>query len=197
MENLLDLCLIITNSKLYYYKPNSGTEDDGDNAIEYSIKSSVSFDYKASITGKLEDDDVEKDVETAIPLKYLRNFWRNLDMLLINCEISLTLSWYRKCVLTIKAWRLARGDPPVLAINNPRDTFFAITDCKLYVPVVTLSSEEDKELLNQLKSGFERTIKWKKYMSQMSGIRTSFSNYYVPNVEIKGYNVIIDGNIFF
>ena len=60
--------------------------------INYSIKYSKSFNYKTSITGELEGNDVEKDVEIAIPLKYLSNFWRNVDMPLINCEISLTLS---------------------------------------------------------------------------------------------------------
>ena len=97
----------------------------------------------------------------------------------------------------------------------------------MYVPVVTLSTEEDNELLNKLKLGFKRTIKWNKYMSQMSNQtannnlnyiidrtfsnvsrlfvlsfeneedRTSFPNYYVPKVEIKDYNIIIDGKPFF
>ena len=163
-----------TRSLFNYYRdePNSGTEGDGDNAIKYSIKDSKSFDYKTSITGELEGDNTEKEVEIAIiPLKYLGNFWRNLNMPLINCETSLTLSWYKKCVLTSHATRNepnAQPNPPILAINNPINAVFKITDCKLYVPVVTLSAEEDNKLLHQLKSGFKRTIKWSKYMSQMS-----------------------------
>ena len=146
-----------------YYRdePNSGTEGDGDNTTKYSIKSSKSFDYKTSITGELEGNNIEKDVEIAIPLKYLGNFGRNLDMPLINCEISLTLPWYKKCVLTSHAKRSAPNpqlNPPVVVINNPRNAFFKITDCKLYVPVVTLSAEEDNKLLDQLKSGFKRTV---------------------------------------
>ena len=91
-----------TGSLFNYYRdePSSGTEGDVDNTINYSIKDSKSFDHKTSITGELEGNNTEKDVEIAIPLKYSGNFWRNLGMLLINCEISLTLSWYKKCVLT-------------------------------------------------------------------------------------------------
>ena len=150
-------------------------------------------------------------------------------MPLINCEISLTLSWFKKCVLTSKATREANPDanPAIVGVNNPRNAVFEITDCKIYVLVVTLSSKKDNKLLDQLKSGFKRTIKWNKYMPQMSNQtinnnlnylidptfsnvsrlfvlsfeneedRTSFSNYYVPKVEIKDYNVIIDGKPFF
>ena len=159
-----------TGSLFNYYRdePNSGAEGNGANTINYSIKDSKSFDYKTSITGELESNNVEKDAEITIPLKYLSNFWRNLDMPLINCEISLTLSWYEKCILTSKAIRTASADSVVSAINNPTNAVFKKTDCKLYVPAVTLSSEEDNELVNQLKLGSKRTLKWNKYMSQMS-----------------------------
>ena len=100
-------------------------------------------------------------------------------------------------------------------------------DCKLYVPVVTLSAEIDNKLLEQLKTGFKRTIKWNKYRSEMSNQtknknlnclidptysnvnrllvltfenkddRTSFSKYYLPKVEVKDFNVLIDGERFF
>ena len=123
--------------------------------IVISIKDSKSFNYKTSITGELEGNNVEKESEIAIPLKYLSNFWRTLDMPLINCKISLTLSWYENFVLTSKAKRNA----PVPVINNPINAFFKITDCKWYVLVVTLSAEEDNELLNKLKKGFKRTTK--------------------------------------
>ena len=92
-------------------------------------------------------------------------------MPLINCETFLTLSWYKKCVLTSHATRNEpnpQPNPPIIAINNPINSGFKITDCKLYVPAVTLSAEEDNKLLHQLKSGFKRTIKWNKYMSEMS-----------------------------
>ena len=88
-------------------------------------------------------------------------------MLLINCEVSFTLTWSENCVLTdITTQTAARGDNPArLAINAPRYTTFKIADTKLYVPVVTLSTKDDNNFLEQLKSGFKRTINWSKCRS--------------------------------
>ena len=84
-------------------------------------------------------------------------------MPLINCEINLILTWSENCVLTNKATRDAvpaqGGNPAVAAVDNPTNATFKITDTKLYVPVVTLSTENDKRLLEQLRTGFKRTIK--------------------------------------
>ena len=164
-----------------------------------------------------------------MPLKYLSNFWRTVDIPLINCEVSLTLTWFENCVIKSKATREADldADPAVAGINNPTNATFKVTDCKLYVPVVTLSAENDNKHLEQLKTGFKRTIKWNKYRSEISNQtknnnlnylidptftnvdrlfvlsflndndRTSFSKYYVPTVEIKDFNVLIDGKPFF
>ena len=153
-----------------YYRdePSEITIGAGNNTINISIKNSKSFDYKTEITGNLDaGEDEKEDVEIAIPLQYLANFWRSLDIPLINCEITLILSWYKECVLVGRAFR---GPPAAAAnfINSPTDAKSEITDCKLYVPVVTLSAENDNKLLEQLKSGFRITIKWNKYMSQMS-----------------------------
>ena len=219
-----------TSGSLFNYYRDDPSEliiGDGDNAINISIRNSKSFDYKTEITGSLDaGEDEKEDVTIAIPLKYLGNFWRSLDIPLINCEITLILSRYKECVLVGRAFR---GPPAAAAnrINSPTSAKFEITDCKLYVPVVTLSAENDNELLKQLKSGFRITIKWNKYMSQRSNqnknnnlnylIDPTFSNvnrlfvlsfkneddrtscykYYTPSVEIKDYNVLIDGNAFF
>ena len=78
-----------------------------------------------------------------VPLKYLGNFWGTLGMPLIYCEINLILTWSDKCILS----------------NDAKATTFAITDTKVYVPVVTLSTQDNAKLLQQLKSGFIRTIK--------------------------------------
>ena len=85
-------------------------------------------------------------------------------MPLINCEINLILTWSENCVLTSKATRDTDpdADPTVAAIDNPTKATFQITDTKLYVPVVTLSTENDKKLLEQLTTGFKRTIKLNK-----------------------------------
>ena len=86
-----------------------------------------------------------------MPLKYLSNFCRTLNIPLINYEISLILTWSENCVITSKATTEADPDPnpAVAGINNPTNAVFKITDCKLYVPVVTLSAENDNKLLQQ------------------------------------------------
>ena len=167
-----------------------------------------------------------------MPLKYLSNFWRILNIPLINCEVELILTWFKNCVLIDKLTRDAdyNANPIVYEIDNPENAIFQITDTKLYVPVVTLSKENDIKLLEQLKTGFKRTIKWSKYRSQLTiqpqnnnlnylidptlitvnrlfvlsfainaerDNKDSFSDYYVRNVKIKGFNVLIDGKSFF
>ena len=88
------------------------------------LEDSKSFKSKIKITGKTPNDGNEKDVEIMVPLKYLSNFWRTLGMPLINCEVNLIFTWSSTCVITD---------------SNGAGTF-AITDTKLYVPVVTLST---------------------------------------------------------
>ena len=89
-----------------------------------------------------------------VPLKYLSNFWKALEMWLINCEINLILTWSANCFII---------DAPV---NNQVPTF-TLTDAKLFVPAVTLSTQYQAKLLQQLKSGFKRTINWNKYQSKI------------------------------
>ena len=119
----------------YYRDEQSEAEIANDNgAINISIRNSKSFDYKTEITGSLDAGEDEKEYVTiAIPLKYLGNFWRSLDVPLINCEITLILSWYKECLLVDRAFR---GPPAAAAnrINSPTDAKFEITDCKFYVP---------------------------------------------------------------
>ena len=101
---------------------------------------SSSFKYKSSfITDR-------NGVKIAVPLKYLSNFWRLLEMLLINCKVELSLSWNPNCVLSTLVENLA----------------FTITDAKLYVPIVILSSENNAKLLKLLSEGFKRPVYWNK-----------------------------------
>ena len=157
-----------TSGSLFNYyrdEPNEAEIAHDNGAINISIRNSKSFDHETEITGSFDTGEDEKeDVTITIPLKYLGKFWRSLDIPLINCEITLILSWYKECVLVGRAFR---GPPAAAAnrINSPTSAKFEITDCKLYVPVVTLSAENDNKLLEQLKSGFRRSIKWNKYMS--------------------------------
>ena len=120
---------------------------------------SESFKYKTSITGNTYNVDLTigdggnpipnpdydankagtKETEVVIPLKHLNNFWRSLDILLINCEVELILTWSKNCALADMTVRAAgnNNDPP--AIVAPTGLEFQITDTKLYIPVVTLS----------------------------------------------------------
>ena len=119
---------------------------------------SESFKYKTSITGKTpENNDSLTNAKLVIPLKYFSNFWRSLNIPLINCEVELTLTWSKNCVLADMTTKDAQGNNP--AIVAPSDAKFKIKDTKLYVPVVTLSKQNDTKLLEQLKSGFKRTMK--------------------------------------
>ena len=176
-----------------------------------NLADSESFKSKIKITGSTPNNDNEKDVEIMVPLKYLSNFWRTLEMPLINCEVNLILTWPSTCFIT----------------NSTVAGRFAITDTRLYVPVVTLSAQENTKLLQQLKLGFKSVINWNKYLSQpellaqnpnlnhlvepsFQGVnrffvlafendaqRTLYSGYYLPNVEIKDYNIMISGeNVF-
>ena len=165
------------------------------------------------MTGQTGDNGI-KNVEIIVPLKYLSNFWRTLEMPLINCEINLLLTWSASCVIasTDVANQIAA---------------FAITDTKLYVPVVTLLTRDNAKLSEQLNSGFKIVINWNKYLPKpellaqnpnlnhlveptFQGVnrlfvlafendaqRTSSKGYYLPNVEIKNYNVMINGENFF
>ena len=176
-----------------------------------NLANSESFKSKVKITGNTPAGGNTKDVKIIVPLKYLSNFWRTLEMPLINCEVNLILTWSKDCVIT----------------NSTGAGKFKITETKLYVPVVTLSTQDNAKLLQQLKSGFRRTINWNKYQSDpkayaqnrylnhlvnpsFQGVnrlfvlsfenendRTSHSTYYLPKVEIKDYNVMIDGKNFF
>ena len=133
---------------------------------------SESFKYKTSIQGNTynvgageEGYDANKvgknETEVVIPLKHLSNFWKSLNIPQINYEVELILTWSKNCVLTDTTRRYAQSNNP--AIVPPAEITFEITDTKLYVPVVTLSKENDTKLSEQLKTGFKRTIKWNKY----------------------------------
>ena len=160
-----------TGSLWNYYRdePNSDTDD---NEIMHSILNSKSFDYKANFmkNGVTHNNLTKNDVKVVVPLKHLSNFWKSLNIPLIKFEVELILTWFKNCVLIDKLTREADydADPDVYEIHNPENAIFEIKDTKLFVPVVTLSKENDVKLLEQLKSGFKRTIKWNIYRSQMT-----------------------------
>ena len=101
------------------------------------------------------------DMEIVVPLKYLSNFWRSLEMPLINTEVNLILSWSKNCILT----------------PNAGVTTFAITDSRLYVSEVGLSSDDNQKLLQQLKSGFKRSVFWNEYLSKSEDVIAANANH--------------------
>ena len=173
------------------------------------------------------DNGVFKDVKIAVPLKYLSNFWRSLEMPLINCKIHLELNWTKDCVMSTIA-----------------DTTFKITNTKLYVPIVTLSSKDNVKLVKLLEEGFKRPVYWNEYQTKIETrnldnknlarfpldasfqgvrrlfvlafnnttvtvpnkpinnannrvLRNSHTKYFPPRVNITNYNVLIDGRNFY
>ena len=105
-----------------------------------------SFKHKASLIGNTEANETKNGVKIAVLLKYLSNFWRSLEMPLINCKVELSLKWYERYLLT-----------------SANTATFTITDAKLYVPIVTLSIEDNSKLTKLLNEGFKRPIYWNEY----------------------------------
>ena len=225
-----------TIGSLYnYYRDELSNDADDNNFHNINVVNSNTFKYKNKITSNtynvnagVQGYDVNKngtqEVELAIPLKYLGNFWRALNIPLISCEVSLELKWDKNCIITSLEQRDIGGGN---RDNAPTGATLAINDCKLYVPAVTLSKDDDFKLLTNLKLGFKREIIWNKYRSQMTteainnnlnilidptftnvnrvfvlayqnaDDRQSFSQFYLPRVMVKDCNVIIDELSFF
>ena len=181
----------------------------------------------ASAEGYIANKNGTQKIELAIPLKYLGKFWRALNIPLISCEVSLELKWNKNCVITSLERRQVDAGPPIVRDNAPTGSTLAIDKYKLYIPVVTLSKDDEIKLLTNLISEFKREIIWNKYRSQVSreainnnlntlidptftnvnrlfvlayrtaDHRQSFSRFYLPNVMAKDYNVIINKLAFF
>ena len=168
-----------TIGSLYnYYRDELSDDNNPNNFPNTNVVNSNAFKYKNKITGNTyniaegaDGHDANRvgkqDVELAIPLKYLGNFWRALNIPLISCEVFLELRWNKYCVITSLEQRQVDAGPPAVNGTTTGATL-AINDCKLYVPVVTLSKDDEIKLLTNLKSGFKREIIWNKYRSQMT-----------------------------
>ena len=241
MHNLLEYSKNYRKTKgsLYnYYRDELSDDNNPNNLPNKNVVNSTAFEYKNKITGNTynvaegaaghnSNRVGKKDVELAIPLKYLGNFWRALNITLFSCEVFLELKWNKNCVITSLEQRQVDAVPPVVN-GTTTSAMLAINDFKLYVPVVTLSKDDEIKLLTNSKSGFTREIIWNKYRSQMTteatnnnsnilidptftnvnrlfvlgygqdnNDRQSFSRFCLPNVMVKDYNVIIDKLAFF
>ena len=166
-------------------------------------KNTPSFKYKSSfITDR-------NGVKIAVPLKDLSNFWRSLEMPLINCKVELSLKWYENCILS----------------SAGTAATFAITDAKLYVQIVTLKTKDNAKLSKLLNKGFKSSIYWNKHKiifkdynneyireridASFQGFsrlfvlayahgnnvtnKDSYRKYFLARLRIENYNIEIDG----
>ena len=195
----------VTTGSLYQFKrdgpPANNTNVNADNSKYKSI-------------------DGVNNVKLVVPLKYISNFFRSLEMPLVNCKVDLELTWIKDCVIS--------------SANAAANTVvsFEITDTKLYVPIVTLSTRDNSNLTKQLNEGFKRTVHWNEYKAvpdagataaadpytrtldaSFQGVnrlfvlgfdrgdndpkRDRYRRYYLPRVDITKYNVLIDGRNFY
>ena len=205
-----------SSATLYQYKRDEPPEANAINDL--TADHSSSFKYKVSLLGNpvLDGNIAKRRVKVVVPLKYLSNFFRSLEMLLVNCKIKLNLTWKKECVLSTDA----------------RNAVFIINDTRMYVPVVTLSKEGNKDFIEQQNKGFQRSIYWNEYKTKeinenadanvfkyinldpsFQGVNRLFvlaynrangqptrngqQKYYLPRIDLEKYNVIIDGRNFY
>ena len=139
-----------TSGSLWHYYRDEPFLYNGPTAdFPANNNNSTPFKFKTNIVSRTGNDGT-KNVKIRVPLEYLSNFCRTLEIPWINCEINLILTWCNRCFII---------DNP---IDNQEPTF-TVTDTNLSVPVVTLSTQDNAKLLEQLNSGFKRTINWNKY----------------------------------
>ena len=131
-----------TSGSLWHFKRDEITN----NADVTNDDNAPSFKHKASLIGDTGNNGRKHGIKIAVPLKYLSNFWRSLEMPLINCKVELSLKWCERCLLTAAT-----------------TTTFRTTDAKCYVPIVTLSIEDNSKLTKLLNEEFKRPIYWNKY----------------------------------
>ena len=205
-----------SSATLYQYKRDEPPEA---NAIDdLTVDNSNSFKYKVSLLGNpvVADNIAKRSVKVVVPLKYLSNFFRSLEMPLINYKIKLNLTWKKECVLSTDAC----------------NAVFIINDTKMYVPVVTLPKEDNKDFIEQQNKEFQRSIYWNEYKPKeinenadanvfkyinldpsFQGVNRLFvtaynrvdgqpnrddqRKYYLPRIDLNKYNIIIDGRNFY
>ena len=131
-----------TSGSLWQFKRD---EIVGNNDL--TVDNLSSFKYKSNIIGSLSLAGTKNNVKVVVPLRYLSNLWRSLEIPLINCKIELSLSWYENCILS----------------SARNKATFTITDAKLYVPIVTLSMTDNEKLSKLLSEAFKRPVYWNKY----------------------------------
>ena len=181
MYNLLEYSdnYSMTSGSLWiYYRDdmNDCADENVNNRINNNKTiTSKSFEFKTKLKGSTPDDNNILDAEVVVPLNYLSNFWRSLDLPLINCETEVDLPWSKECI--ISEISLIPGVPPNPDANPPvqevpaiqkTSATFQINNAILYIPVVTLSINYNINFLENIKQGFKRTISWNKYRYEIT-----------------------------
>ena len=190
--------------------------DEIEKDADLTLNNASSFKYKANLIGDAVTDGANRkkeNVKIAVPLKYLNNFWRSLEMPLINCKIEFSLKWYEECTLS----------------SAGTAATFKITDAKLYVPIVTLRIDDNTKLSKLLNEGFKRSVYWNKYKvifrnynneyireiidASFQGVNNllvlpyacgdnitnenSYRRYFLARIKITNCNIEIDGRNFY
>ena len=205
-----------SSATLCQYKRDEPPEANAINDL--TTDTSSSFKHKVDLLGNsvLDGNIAKKSVKVIVPLKYLSNFFRSLELPLIIRKIKLNLTWKKECVLSTDAG----------------DAVFTINDTKMCVPFVTLSKEDNKDFTEQKNKGFQRPIDWNEYKTKeinenadvnvftyvnldpcFQGVNKLFvmaynrangqptrngqQKYYLPRIDLEKYNVIIDGRNFY
>ena len=205
-----------SSATLYQYKRDESPE--GDAIADLTADNSKSFKYKVSLLGNpvVANNIAKRSVKVVVPLIYLSNFFRSLEMPFVNCKIKLNLTWEKECVLS----------------TGGGDAVFIINDTKLYAPFVTLSKEDNKDFIEQKNKKFQRSIYWNEYKTKEINedadanvfkyinldpsfrganrlfvmaynrangqpTRNGRRKYYLPRIDLEKYNVIIDGRNFY
>ena len=226
MYNLIEYSDNYQDSSATLYQDERDEPPEADAIANLTADHSSYFKYKIELLGNITEVTGDAagvrrlNVKVVVPLKYLRNFFRSLEMPLINCKIKLKLTWKKECVLS----------------TNAGNAVFIINDTKLYVPVVTLSKEDNKDFIEQQNKGFQRSIYWNEYKTKeinaivdnnnpansvryinldpcLEGVNRLFvmaynrvdnqptrngqRKYYLPRIDLNKYNVIIDGRNFY
>ena len=209
-----------SSATLYQYKRDVSSEANAINDLTTDTSSSLK--YKVELLGNpvLDGAIAKRNVKVVVLLKYLSNFFRSLEIPLINCKIKPNLTWKKECVLS----------------NQTGNAVFLINDTKMYVPVVTLSKEDEKDFIEQQNKGFQRSIYWNEYKTKelnatvdnnnpadsvryvnlnpsFQGVNRLFvmaynstngqptkngqRKYYLRRIDLNKYNVITDGKSFY
>ena len=221
MYNLIEYSDNYQDSSATLYQHKRDEPPVADAVPDLTADNSDSIKYKIKLLGNVTEvagdaAGVRKlNVKVVVPLDYLSNFFRSLEMPLINCKTKLNLTWKKECVLS----------------TDDGNAVFIINDTKLYVPVVTLSKEDNKDFIEQQNKGFRRSIYWNEYKTKeinedadanvfkyinldpsFQGVNRLFvmaynrangqptrngqRKYYLPRIDLEKYNVIIDGRNF-